>query len=75
MDELKPCPFCGVVPTIRREKWRDVSDTAGCYYLEAPHSIECFIRSMDGINSTGRMAAFTKEILIERWNTRIEVEA
>lgn len=73
MEELKPCPFCGIIPTIHWEKWREINDEAGCYVLEAPHPIGCFIRSMNGTNTTGRMSSFNKDVLVERWNTRIEV--
>lgn len=70
MDELKPCPFCGVTPRIRREQWREISETSGAYVLEAKHRAGCFIRSMNGTNLDGRMTAFNEKCLIEAWNRR-----
>ena len=28
--ELKPCPFCGVMPHIYWEAWKDISRMRGC---------------------------------------------
>lgn len=74
MDVLKPCPFCGAVPTIRWEKWEEISDTSGIYVLEAFHKHGCYIRHMDGLDRKGTTHSPYKDVLINRWNTRIEVE-
>lgn len=70
--ELRPCPFCGVIPTIRWEEWKEISDTSGAYVLEAPHRDVCFINRMNGTNNTGRKTAFNKQVLIDSWNYRWE---
>lgn len=72
MDKLKPCPFCGVMPTLYWEKWEDISPTAGCFILEADHEKECFIRRMNGTNYTGQISAFHKNRLVDIWNRRAE---
>lgn len=72
MEKLKPCPFCGAIPTIRWEKWREISETSGCYVLDAPHEMGCFIRSMDGMNTLGQAHSFYKDGLVARWNTRMK---
>ena len=68
--ELKPCPFCGVTPTLVWEPWKEISDKSGAYVLEANHKQGCFIRAMNGTNKTGRMTAFNKKCLEEAWNRR-----
>lgn len=72
MTELKPCPFCGVVPEIRWEKWSEISEDSGVYVLEALHNDKCYFVSMNGTNNKARKSAFNKECLIEAWNTRAE---
>lgn len=69
--ELKPCPFCGVVPTIRWEEWKDISKTAGIYVLEAKHRERCFLRLMNGMNDSGKMSSNNLRLLEETWNERI----
>lgn len=69
-EELKPCPFCGVVPKLWWEAWREISPVSGCYHLEAQHTKDCYILHMNGMNSTGRTSAFNKECLIDLWNRR-----
>lgn len=72
MVELKPCPFCGVVPTIEWEPWKEISKTAGVFVLEANHKSSCFIYQMNGLNTKGRMSAFNKTVLIDAWNRRAD---
>ena len=71
MEQLKPCPFCGAIPTIHWEKWEEISVKSGIYVLNAYHDFECFIRRMNGMNIKGEMCAYTKERLIEVWNRRV----
>ena len=70
MADLKPCPFCGVIPRLYWNHWTEISETAGTYILEAEHKPGCFIRSMNGMNKNGRMSAFNEKCLIEAWNRR-----
>lgn len=72
MAELKPCPFCGVTPTIEWDAWEDISPTSGVFVLEANHKSGCFIRAMNGFNSTGRMSAYNKTVLKDAWNRRVD---
>ena len=69
-NELKPCPFCGVVPTIVWEAWKDISETNGVYKLKAKHDKNCFIYTMIGLNLTGDMTSSSRERLEEVWNRR-----
>lgn len=71
MTELRKCPFCGVIPRLYWEAWKEISESAGTYVLEANHKNSCFIYRMNGMNSKGRMSAFNKECLIEAWNRRV----
>ena len=68
--ELKPCPWCGVIPTIKWEEWKEISPTCGVYRLEAEHLSGCYIRSMNGMNLTGAMIGNSEEYLAEIWNRR-----
>ena len=70
--ELKPCPFCGVVPKIEWEPWKDISETSGVYALTAEHKDGCYISLMNGFNLNGRMSAFCKKVLEEAWNRRVD---
>ena len=72
MVDLKPCPFCGVVPNIKWETWDDVGENAGVYHLEAPHRSGCFIRAMNGTNYMGQMSSFNITSLVEAWNRRAD---
>ena len=72
MDELKPCPFCGAVPVIEWEAWKEISETSGIYVLQANHRTGCFIRAMNGTNATARMSASCKGVLQKTWNRRID---
>ena len=74
MTELKPCPFCGVIPTVKWDAWEEISPKSGCYHLEANHTKDCYILHMNGTNSTGQSSAFNKECLIDWWNRRAEHE-
>lgn len=73
-DVLKPCPFCGAIPDIFWEPWREISEDAGAYVLEANHTHECFIVRMNGMNFRGRMTSFNKDSLIDAWNRRVDNE-
>lgn len=68
--KLKPCPFCGAIPRLYWEPWKEISPTSGCYVLEADHTDKCYILHMNGTNSTGRTSAFNTECLIRYWNHR-----
>lgn len=65
MEEMKACPFCGVVPIIELD--------GAIYRLRARHKPECFIRQMNGMNMEGQMSAFNPQCLIETWNHRAEI--
>lgn len=69
--ELKPCPFCGVIPKLWWDAWVEISPESGCYHLEANHIRDCYITHMNGMNITGRASASNKEYLIDWWNRRI----
>ncbi len=71
---LKPCPFCGVVPRIYWEPWKDISETAGIYVLEANHKNECYIPSICGMNATGMCISKNETALINTWNRRFNEE-
>lgn len=70
MSELKPCPFCGVIPILYWERWDEISPDSGCYHLEANHTKDCYILHMNGMNIKGRTSAFNKECLVDWWNRR-----
>ena len=82
MSELKPCPFCGVVPKLSCDitDWRGrpvyQPDKNGyrpvSYNLKAEHKRDCFIVRMNGMNLNGEMSAFNWECLVETWNRRAE---
>ena len=82
MSELKPCPFCGVVPVLKCDltDWKGVpvykSNANGyrpiTYQLKADHRYNCFIRRMDGLNSDGVMTSCSFENIIKAWNERKE---
>ena len=71
MSELKPCPFCGEIPTIKWESWKEISPDSGIYVLECHHKNECYIPHINGLNVTGRTIANSKQVLIDWWNRRI----
>ena len=71
IEELKPCPFCGVIPNLWWDAWEEISPESGCYHLEANHTEDCYITHMNGMNSTGRTSASNKECLIDWWNRRM----
>jgi hypothetical protein len=70
MEELKPCPFCGAIPTIEYEP--DISHNSGIYRLSAKHDNTCFIRKMNGMNKYGEMSDRNKDIIVSAWNRRAE---
>jgi hypothetical protein len=80
--KLKPCPFCGVSPTMYCDitNWRGVPvykrNEQGyrpkTYVLKAEHKPGCYIRVMNGTNSSGESVAFNWEFLVEAWNRRAE---
>ena len=70
MEELKPCPFCGAVPRLYWEPWKEISPTCGIYVLEADHKDSCYISHINGMNLTGRTSASNKKCLIDWWNRR-----
>lgn len=70
MDELKPCPFCGVMPHIYWEAWKDISPDAGVWKLEANHKDSCYITHINGMNISGRSSARRLSQLVEWWNHR-----
>lgn len=72
MTELKPCPFCGAIPQLYWEPWKEISEMAGTFILEADHHEDCFIRNMNGLNITGRMSSGNKERIINAWNRRAD---
>ena len=72
MTELKPCPFCGVMPHIYWEAWKDISPDAGVWKLEANHKDSCYITHINGMNISGRSSARRLSQLVEWWNHREE---
>ncbi len=70
MEKLKPCPFCGAVPRLYWEPWKEISPTCGIYVLEAEHKDSCYISHINGMNLTGRTSASNKKCLIDWWNRR-----
>ena len=70
MTELKPCPFCGVMPHIYWEAWKDISPDAGVWKLEANHKDSCYITHINGMNISGRSSARRLSQLVEWWNHR-----
>lgn len=73
MTELKPCPFCGVMPHIYWEAWTDISPDAGVWKLEANHKDSCYITHINGTNISGRSSARRLSQLVEWWNHREEL--
>ena len=73
MEELKPCPFCGVMPHIYWEAWKDISPDAGVWKLEANHKDSCYITHINGTNISGRSSARRLSQLVEWWNHREEL--
>lgn len=73
MTELKPCPFCGVMPHIYWEAWKDISPDAGVWKLEANHKDSCYITHINGTNISGRSSARRLSQLVEWWNHREEL--
>ena len=71
--ELKPCPFCGVMPHIYWEAWKDISPDAGVWKLEANHKDSCYITHINGTNISGRSSARRLSQLVEWWNHREEL--
>lgn len=75
--ELKPCPWCGVIPTIKWVEWKDISPDSpdcGIYRLEADHLDGCYIRMINGMNLTGQASSGRKERLADAWNRRVNDE-
>ena len=72
MAELKPCPWCGVIPTVIWEEWKDISPTCGIYKIKANHLRGCYIRKINGMNLTGEASSKSAERLVESWNRRAE---
>lgn len=56
MNELKPCPFCGGEPILRKERAE--------HNLFDYFTIRCFVCSAEGVGSIYKIEAVTK------WNTR-----
>ena len=74
MTELKPCPFCGVMPHIYWEAWKDISPDAGVWKLKANHKDSCYFTHINGKNISGRSSARRLSQLVEWWNHREETE-
>ena len=72
MEELKPCPFCGAIPVVKWEPWKEISEDCGVFALNVTHERNCFFSRMCGLNMETRMIADDEETLIETWNTRKE---
>ena len=68
--ELKPCPWCGAIPTIKWVEWKEISPDCGIYRLEADHLDGCYIRMINGMNLTGQASSNSKERLADAWNRR-----
>ena len=81
MNELKPCPFCGAIPTLYCDitgwderpvyKAKENGYRPITYVLKAEHRAGCYIRMMDGTNFTGRTTASNYQWLMLGWNRRI----
>ena len=65
--DLKPCPFCGYVPSIVKEG----EPPYVFYHLTNRHKRGCFIDSQNGYD-TGKMSAFNWQCIAEVWNRRID---
>ena len=61
--ELKPCPFCGAIPHVKKE--HDF-ETLGLYELVAEHSYPCpFI-----VLASSDLTEFSVEKVADSWNMR-----
>ena len=71
MDELKPCPFCGKTPKIKRDIGYETSGfgawcTIQCKpFLRKPH-----LKIEEGKSTWDRALKYS----IEHWNRRVEEE-
>lgn len=69
-QELKPCPFCGVIPIIEYELCPKIGPNMGIYRLSAKHDNTCFIRQMNGLNQYGEMSDRNRDMIVATWNRR-----
>ena len=79
MDELKPCPFCGVAPKmLKRPMWQSWNGIThgyfGCYeFIIECENEECLCRvKMDKNDTIYRTEEEAKQNCIRSWNRRIE---
>ncbi len=71
-EGLKPCPFCGTIPIIRKNPlWRvGGQGYYGCYEFDI-HCDECGCRiNMIGVNTIYNTEEEAKENAIKIWNRR-----
>ena len=54
MNELKPCPFCGRKPELRR-------DDAGCSYIVCAND-NCYVRTDGHLNDNAAIKAWNKRV-------------
>lgn len=71
MADIKPCPFCGVIPRMGTLR---TSEGDYCT-LYAEHSYDCYFNTIEGGNGMGRGVSMNHGSLIRKWNRRVRKEA
>lgn len=64
MEGLKPCPFCGATPRIKRKKLV----TEDVFSIDQIHYDDCFLL---GFKEPDNKGYITEEAAIKAWNRRV----
>ena len=64
MEGLKPCPFCGATPRIKRKKLV-IEDV---FLIDQIHYDDCFLL---GFKEPDNRVYITEEAAIKAWNRRV----